>query len=332
MFSFTKHRFKFYIVAVVLLALSLLSPLLVPRMNMGIDITGGIQVEYAVTGGSVDTIIAEKDAIIQNVRAALDAESREIISDTPMYGVTGTDHFIVEAGIDESGLSSKTTEERSIAVEKAKSSFVTALEQEFAKKTDQTITQARYINIGASFGAYIKQSGYLTLTLAIIAIAIYIQYAFRGSIAGMASWPFAVVTGASLFHDVIIAFGLYVLTGVFFPEFKIDTFFITAMLTILGYSINDSIVVMDRIRSNLLDGSSKKLTLAQVIDNSIHDTMRRSIFTSFTIFVVLVSMFFFGPESLKGFSLALIFGTVVGTYSSVCIASPMLLDITNKKR
>lgn len=148
-------------------------------------------------------------------------------------------------------MSDKTPEERLLAVEKAKNSFVSALEKEFAKKTDMTISQARYINIGASFGAYIKQSGYLTLTLAVIAIALYIQYAFRGSIAGMASWPFAVVTGISLLHDVIIAFGLYVLAGVFFPEFKIDTFFITAMLTILGYSINDTIVVMDRIRSNL---------------------------------------------------------------------------------
>ena len=89
-------------------------------------------------------------------------------------------------------------------------------------------------------------------------IAIYIAYAFRGSIPGMASWPFAIVTGVSLMHDVIVAFGLYVTTSYFFPEFKIDTFFITAMLTILGYSINDTIVVMDRIRSNLGEADGKK--------------------------------------------------------------------------
>lgn len=117
--------------------------------------------------------------------------------------------------------------------------------------TDATITQSRYVNIGASFGSYIKQSGYLTLAIAIIAISIYIMYAFAGSIPGMASWPFAFVTGISMIHDVVIAFGLYVLTSFFFPEFKIDTFFITAMLTILGYSINDSIVIMDRIRTHL---------------------------------------------------------------------------------
>ena len=88
-------------------------------------------------------------------------------------------------------------------------------------------------------------------------IAIYIAYAFRGSIPGMASWPFADVTGVSLIHDIIVAFGLYVTTSFFFPEFKIDTFFLTALLTILGYSINDTIVVMDRIRSNLHEGDKK---------------------------------------------------------------------------
>lgn len=146
----------------------------------------------------------------------------------------------------------------------------------------------------------------------------------------MAAWPFALVTGVSLLHDVVVAFGLYVLTSVFFPEFKIDTFFITAMLTVLGYSINDTIVVMDRIRSNL-DATGKKVSFSSIIDRSIHDTMRRSIFTSLTVIIVLVAMFIFGPDSLRGFTLALIFGGIVGTYSSVCIASPLLVDITGKK-
>ena len=164
---------------------------------------------------------------------------------------------------------------------------------------DMTISQSRYVNVGESFGAYIKKSGYITLTLAIIMISLYIQYAFRGSIAGMKSWPFAVVTGVSLIHDVVIAFGLYVVTSYFFPEFKIDTFFLTAMLTILGYSINDTIVVMDRIRSNLAGTLGKKMGLSHIIDTAIHETLRRSLLTSSTVFIVLLALFFFGPESLK---------------------------------
>lgn len=208
---------------------------------------------------------------------------------------------------------------------------MTALTTDLDKIPDTDIVESKYINIGASFGNYIKQSGFLTLTLAIIMISLYIMYAFRGSIAGMSSWPFAVVTGVSLIHDVVVAFGLYVLTSVFFPEFKIDTFFITAMLTVLGYSINDTIVVMDRIRSNLESGSNKKMSFSAIIDKSIHDTMRRSLFTSLTVIIVLLAIFFFGPSSLRGFTLALIYGGIVGTYSSIFIASPLLVDITKKK-
>lgn len=170
---------------------------------------------------------------------------------------------------------------------------------ELEKIQGATVTEAQYRNVGASFGDYIKKSGYLTLVLAIIAISLYIQYAFRGSIAGMASWPFAVVTTISLAHDVVIAFGLYVVVSYFFPEFKIDTFFMTAMLTVLGYSINDTIVVMDRIRSNLQHPKSNKGSFSTLIDTSIWDTMRRSLFTTFTIIIVLVAMFLFGPESIK---------------------------------
>ena len=150
----------------------------------------------------------------------------------------------MEAGVNEDGMALTD-------VEKAKTAFVSKLMENLSKIPETKIEQTRYVNIGAAFGAYIQKSGIVTLIIAILAISLYIQYAFRGSIAGMASWPFAVVTGVSLIHDVVVAFGLYALTSFFFPEFKIDTFFITAMLTILGYSINDTIVVMDRIRSNL---------------------------------------------------------------------------------
>jgi preprotein translocase subunit SecF len=88
---------------------------------------------------------------------------------------------------------------------------------------------------------------------------------------------------------------------------------------------------MDRIRSNLEEAGAKKMSLSSIIDKSIHDTMRRSIFTSLTVIIVLVAMFLFGPDSLRGFTLALIFGGLVGTYSSVCVASPLLIDITGKK-
>lgn len=324
MFSFVKNRYTFYAIALSLFVLSLLSPLFL-RLNLGIDMTGGIQIEYTVAGGDIESIINDtRSNTIEAIRWTLDDQSKKIITDTVVYRVSGTEKFVVEAGINEDGVS--ITE-----VEKAKTDFVQNLTTSLAQNSNNTITQSRYVNIGASFGEYIKKSGFLTLALAIIAISIYIMYAFSGTIAGMAAWPFAAVTGLSLLHDVVVSFWLYVLTSVFFPEFKIDTFFITAMLTVLGYSINDTIVVMDRIRSNLEEGGGKKASFSQVIDKSIHDTMRRSIFTSVTVILVLIAIFVFGPESLRGFTLALIFGGIVGTYSSVCIASPLLVDITGKK-
>ena len=321
MFSFVQNRFRFYTVAVIFIVFALLSPWILPRgINLGIDMTGGIQIEYSVEKWNVD----EAEKLASRLANSLIGTGISLINGINVYGIAGTDSFIVEAGFSHPEGTTDAT------VGAAKSEFTKQLTEKLTSDTTMTISESRYVNVGESFGAYIKKSGMLTLAFAIIAISLYIQYAFRGSIAGMKSWPFAVVTGASLIHDVVIAFGLYVATSYFFPQFKIDTFFLTAMLTILGYSINDTIVVMDRIRSNLASGIGKKMGLSHIIDKAIHETLRRSLLTSSTVFIVLLALFFFGPESLKGFSLALLFGTVVGTYSSICIASPLLIDITKK--
>ncbi|NRH21379.1 protein translocase subunit SecF [Candidatus Gracilibacteria bacterium] len=330
MFSFVKNRFYFYALAFGLFLFSIVSPWIF-NLNQGIDMTGGVQIEYNVDGVSLESTVSSlKETIIPQVKNSLPSDQQAIITDTLVYQISGTKHIVVEAGINEAAaqIDGKSDLPR---IEAAKTAFNTAVKKELDKIAGATVIEAQYRNVGASFGDYIKKSGYLTLILAIIAISLYIQYAFRGSIAGMASWPFAVVTTISLAHDVVIAFGLYVVTSHFFPEFKIDTFFITAMLTVLGYSINDTIVVMDRIRSNLQHPKTAKGSFSSLIDTSIWDTMRRSLFTTFTIVIVLVAMFFFGPESIKGFTLALIFGTLVGAYSSICIASPLLVDLTGKK-
>ncbi len=323
MYSFVQNRFKYYAVAGSLVLFSLVSPWIFD-LNEGIDMTGGIQIEYRVD--SWDETMSENLArtTAEEFKKTIMVNGKEVINDIVVYGIAGTPSFIVEAGF------AKPDGSNEWDMENAKAAFTKELTEKLSSSKEASITQSRYVNVWESFGAYIKKSGYITLTLAIIMIAVYIAYAFRGSIPGMASWPFALVTGVSLVHDVIVAFGFYVVASFFFPEFKIDTFFLTAMLTILWYSINDTIVVMDRIRSNLESWEGKKGWLSGIIDKSIHDTMTRSILTSSTVFIVLLAMFFFGPESLKWFTLALLFGTVVGTYSSIFLASPLLVDITKK--
>ena len=324
MFSFTKNRFKFYTVAIILSVISLAAPFIL-KLNLGIDMTGGIQIEYNSDTSDTTAVESAAKSYAEVIKKETLYSGKEVINDVTVYGILGTNSFVVEAGF------SSPEGSNVDAIEKLKTDFVSKLRSKLSSYQSAKITQSRYVNIGESFGAYIKKSAYITLTLAIIAISLYIQYAFRGSIQGIASWPFALVTGVSLIHDILIAFGLYVIVSFFFPQFKIDTFLLTAMLTILGYSINDTIVVMDRIRSTLHEAVNKKLHFAEMIDKAIHDTMRRSIFTSLTIFIVVLAMFLFGPESLKGFTLALLFGTIVGAYSSICIASPLLIDITKKK-
>jgi preprotein translocase SecF subunit len=121
----------------------------------------------------------------------------------------------------------------------------------------------------------------------------------------------------------------------YFPEFQIDTFFVTALLTILWYSINDTIVVFDRIRSNLRQYAWKWWKnwkdLYEIINLSIKETLTRSIYTSLTLFFVLTTIFLFWPETISGFILVMLFGTIVWTYSSIFIASPILY-ITNQNK
>lgn len=312
----------YYGLAVALMVISLGAYLTLP-LNLGIDMTGGVQAEYDYTAGQVD--IATVKTLVEEAKKDVVYNNTEAVNSTNVYKISGEDKFVVEAGFSKlSGISDKD-------FEGLKTKFKEDITAKFTGLSSVKVTLSRYINVGESFGDYIKRTAYITLALVIIAISLYIAYAFRGSIEGFSSFSFASVTAVSLFHDVIAAFGLYVIASYFFPEFKIDTFFITAMLTVLGYSINDTIVVMDRIRSNLRLPENKKKDFGMVINNSVNETMTRSLYTSFTVFLVLVVMFFFGPESIKGFILALIFGTVVGTYSSVALAAPLLYDISGKK-
>lgn len=325
MYSFVKNRKTAYIIAAVLTIFSLVSPFILP-FRQGIDLTGGIQAEYSITEGSVEkTLQKTKITILADAKKSLTPEQQNIITDTLAYSIAGTKTIVIEAGVDESVLKNMPIEQRKTEIKSATSAFLGYIANAYKNDTTIKAYQGQDRSLDASVGQYIKNSGYLTLTLAVIAISLYIMYAFSGSIPGHSSWPFAVVTGASMIHDVIVAFGLYVLVSALFPQFKIDTFFLTAMLTVLGYSINDTIVILDRVRTTMKE--QKNIALPTVIDSAIHSTMRRSIFTSLTIVIVLVAMFIWAPHSISGFTLAMIFGTVVGTYSSIFLAAPALVDI-----
>lgn len=260
-----------------------------------------------------------------------------MINNVNVYKIAGEDKLIVEAGFNNipeseikvkdgaSNIDKKSEAEKQI--EKFKVEFRSKLEAEFAKLTTSKVVNLRYVNIGEAFGDYIKASAYKSLALVVIFISLYIAWAFRGSIGGVSGMSFASVVAFCLLHDVLVAFGFYLMTSFFFPEFKVDIFFITAMLTVLGYSVSDTIVIMDRIRLNLRINQNKKYDFGALVNTSLKETIHRSLYTSLTVALVLIAMFFFGPQSIKGFVLALIYGTIFGTYSSIFLAAPFLYDV-----
>lgn len=175
--------------------------------------------------------------------------------------------------------------------------------------------------VGATIADDIKNSSVKAFGLSIVAIFLYILLRFR-------RWQFSLGAILALVHDSIIVLSAFAIAGVLGLSFEIDQVFIAALLTIIGYSINDTVVVFDRIRENLQLKGSKDLI--GTFNESINSTISRTLITSMTTFIVVLILFIFGGEVLRGFSFALLIGILVGTYSSVFIATPTVVDLTKK--
>ncbi|MBO6688527.1 MAG: protein translocase subunit SecF [Hyphomonas sp.] len=165
-------------------------------------------------------------------------------------------------------------------------------------------------SVGPKVSGELFRSGIIALTVALTLMMIYISFRFQ--------WQYALGAVAALFHDVILTMGMFALTGF---EFNLAT--IAALLTIVGYSMNDTVIVFDRVREEAR--KYKKLELAKVVDLAINATMSRTLLTSSTTLLALLSIFLFGGPVLRGMSFALIFGVIVGTYSSIFVASAVVL-------
>jgi len=196
------------------------------------------------------------------------------------------------------------------------------------EKLDPNTSEEAYQFIGSIIGNELKEKTYITIFLVISLIILYIAWAFRKVSYPISSWKYGVGAIIALIHDVLIMMGVFSILGILF-NIQIDILFITAILTTLGYSVNDTIVIYDRIRENLKRTNDKFDVL---VNKSINENIKRSIYTSFTTLIVLLSIYFFGGASVKNFVLALIIGVVVGTYSSIFIASPLLVSWNSNKK
>lgn len=183
-------------------------------------------------------------------------------------------------------------------------------------------TVERSNTIGPVAGAELKSKAVKAVVVVIAMIVLFITFAFRKVSLPVSSWKYGLATVIALAHDVIIPLGVFIFLG-HFRGYEIDLLFVTGLLAILGYSVHDTIVVFDRVRENLT--LSKKESFEEIVGKSVTQTFGRSINTSLTIFITLLALYLFGSTATHEFALLLMIGVVVGTYSSIFVASPLLV-------
>lgn len=191
--------------------------------------------------------------------------------------------------------------------------------------------QKRFNTVGPVIGEELKEKAYIAIIVVVLAIILFIAFSFRKVSKPVSSWKYGLVAVLALIHDIIIPTGAFVILG-HLRGAEIDILFVTALLAILGFSVNDTIIVFDRIRENLnlnLERGHKE-DFKETVGKSLSQTFARSINTSLTTLLVLLTLLILGGESTKYFALTLVIGVIAGSYSSIFIASP-LLAVLNKE-
>jgi preprotein translocase subunit SecF len=302
MFNFIGKRKYWFIFSGVLAAVSLVS-LIVWGLNLGIDFTGGSLLEVKITGVEVSidqikTVLSEQGIINGSVQSTGDD-----VWLIRAENISEATHQAVLDGLKENLLGTEPT-------------------------TTASLSELQFTSIGPTIGNELKGKAITSIVIVLIAIIIYIALAFRKVSFPVESWKYGIVAIVALAHDIFITVGLFSILG-HFLNYQVDSLIVTALLTILGFSVHDTIVTFDRIRESLF--KSRNLTFADVVNKSINETLVRSLSTSLTTFLVLIAVYLFGGESINHFVLALAFGVIIGTYSSIFLASPLLVVWYNKK-
>jgi preprotein translocase subunit SecF len=188
-------------------------------------------------------------------------------------------------------------------------------------KPGASVTELQFDSVGPSIGEELKSKSFNATAIVFIAIILYISLAFRKVSKPVSSWKYGVAAIIALIHDILFTLGVFSVLGHFYG-IEINTPFIAAILTVLGYSVSDTIVVFDRIRENL---PKSQEDFENTVNRSVNQTITRSINTSLASILALLSVLIFGGDTIKDFALALVIGIFIGTYSSIFIASPVLV-------
>ena len=292
-----KNRIAFYILSAVLIGTSIFAYFNY-GLNYGIDFTGGssIEIQPVATSSAVTQDDAKK-VLDQNFTGAV----------VRPYGTAG---FII-----------KTKE------------VIEAKDTTFANKLASVLPThkiERVDTIGPTLGAELKQKSVTSIILVLIAIVLFITFAFRQVSGIVPSWKYGAAAIVALFHDVIIPVGFFSVMNHFTGGYEIDALFITALLVVLGFSIHDTIVVFDRVRENLRVVKGK--SFEEIVGISVSETFIRSINTSVTTILALIAVYVWGPDTTHHFALALIIGIAAGTYSSIFVGSNLLVTMAGWRK
>ena len=194
--------------------------------------------------------------------------------------------------------------------------------------TDSTVEELRFEAVGPSIGKELANNARTSIIIVILSIIAYVAWAFRHVSRPVASWKYGLAAVIALVHDVIIVIGVFSVLGHFYG-IEVNSAFVAALLTVLGYSVNDTIVVFDRVRERLPKSTEN---FEGTINTSLNQTIVRSINTSLTVLFALLAIIIYGGESIRYFALALFIGIFFGTYSSIFLASPLLLWFEKLKK
>ncbi|MGO3807215.1 MAG: protein translocase subunit SecDF [Sphingobacterium sp.] len=298
-FQFIKKRKVFYILSGILVVICFAS-ILTKGFTLGVDFKGG----------RTYTVRYEQPVNVEEVRQYLD----EAFNSTTEVKTFGSENQIRVT-------STYRVEDTDDAADKE---VLAKLNEGLSKISGNNHEILSSQKVGPSIASDIKNRAIWSAAFALIIIAIYILVRFR-------KWQYSAGAAIATVHDAIILLGVFsLLDGIVPFSLDIDQHFVAAILTVLGYSVNDTVVVFDRIRENLSGPRNKKVGFGEVVNHSINTTLSRTIITSLTIIFVLVVLFVFGGEVIRGFSFAILMGIIVATYSSIFLAAPAVYDLGKK--
>ena len=310
-FDFMSRRKLAYAFSGVVIVIGMIA-LAINGLNLGVDFKGGRS--YVIS-------FAEP-VVSSDLRTSLDDDFDGTSVEVKTYGANNvlkvTTSYLTD---DESDEADAEVRDRMIAGVEEFTGF-TFQEDNAVAVADNSFTISSSTKVGATIADDIRNSSIEAIFFSLVVIFLYILIRFR-------RWQYSTGAIIALFHDVLFVLGAYAIAGLLGINYEVDQVFIAAMLTIVGYSINDTVIVFDRIRETL--GYRPRTPLNEVVNESVNNVMSRTLITSLTTLVVVFVLLVFGGEVLRGFSFSLFVGILVGTYSSIYIASPVIVDLTKRR-